>query len=211
MIFPWFEYMSLMAAFAVAAVVPGLDFAMVLRQSIAHGRAAALATSAGIASAILVHGTYTILGIGLVISQSILLFNLLKFAGAAYLLWIGIAALRAPAPTTPTLSDDELARTISLPQAYIQGLLTNLLNPKAVVFFVALFSTLVSVHTSGALKGFYVVNMSLMLFLWFAFVSVVFTTRRVRESFFRFGKWFNRMTGATFVALAASIAFTRQH
>jgi len=209
--FPFLEYLSLMAAFAVAAIVPGLDFAMVLRQSIAHGRAAALATSAGIASSILVHGTYTILGIGFVISQSILLFNLLKFAGALYLLWIGIDAFRAPPPAAPTLSDENATRTISLRQAFVQGFLTNLLNPKAVVFFLALFSTLVSAHTPSPVKGFYVVNMSAMLFAWFAFVSVVFTTTRVRNAFFRFGKWFNRMTGATFVALAASIAFTRQH
>ncbi len=211
MSFPWLEYVALMAAFGIAAVVPGLDFAMVLKQSITHGRAAALMTSAGIASAILVHGTYTILGIGLVVSQSIFLFNLLKFAGAAYLLWVGIDALRSPPPATPDVAEAASLRAISPRQAFMQGFLTNLLNPKAVVFFLALFTTLVGAHTPVGTKGIYVLSMSGMLFIWFAFVSVVFTTKRVRDAFFRLGKWFNRITGATFVALAASIALTRPH
>jgi threonine/homoserine/homoserine lactone efflux protein len=88
--FPWFEFLALMLAFGINAVVPGPDFAMVLRQSIVHGRKTAILTSLGVASAILVHGSYTLLGIGLIVSQSLLLFSILKIAGALYLLWLGI-------------------------------------------------------------------------------------------------------------------------
>lgn len=210
--FPWFEFLGLMLAFGVSAMVPGLDFTMVLRQSIANGRRAALFTSFGIASSILVHGTYTIFGVGLVISQSLLLFGLLKFAGAAYLVWLGIGALRAPAPKAPDALLKNLPHgDMSAFTAWRQGFLTNLLNPKAVVFFLALFTSLVSVGTSVPIKSFYVLTMSVMLFSWFALVSLFFTMPQVRAGFYRFGKWFNRATGAAFIFLAVSVAFSRQH
>jgi RhtB (resistance to homoserine/threonine) family protein len=209
--FPWFEFAGLMTAFGISAIVPGLDFAVVLCQSVAHGRRAALFTSFGIASAILVHGAYTIFGLGLVISQSLLLFNLLKFAGAAYLLWLGIQALRAPAPKEVGVgAAQELSAHITAWGAWRLGFLTNLLNPKAVLFFVALFSSLVSIATAQSVKGFYVLSMSLMLFLWFALVSLFFTLPQVRAGFYRLGKWFNRASGAAFIFLAIRVAVSRQ-
>lgn len=205
------EYLSLMLAFGIGAISPGPDFAMVLRQSIAHGRQAAVFTSAGIASAILVHGTYTILGVGLVVSQSLLLFSVLKYVGAAYLLWLGISAIRAPAPKTPTDLDAPSKRNMSPVKAYMIGFLTNLLNPKAVLFFLALFTSLVSASTSIGSQGFYVMSMAVMLCIWFVLVSVFFTTPKVRNAFYRMGQWFNRATGAALVFLAIRVAFTRQH
>lgn len=211
MSFPWIEFLSLMFAFGINAVSPGPDFAMVLRQSIAHGREAALATSAGIASAIFVHASYTILGIGLIVSQSIFIFNMLKIAGALYLLWLGISALRSPAPKAPENIDGPPRRQMTIFKAYGIGFLTNLLNPKAVIFFLSLFTSLVSAGTSLEIKALYVPSMSLLLFTWFALVSVFFTTPAVRDGFYRMGKWFNRVTGAALIFLAIRVAVSRQH
>ena len=207
--FPWLEFAGLMLAFGINAVIPGADFAMVLRQSVVHGRRAAILTSAGIASSILVHGTYTLLGVGVIVGQSLLLFNILKWAGAAYLVWLAISALRSPPPQPPSEIDTVTARKGDM-AAFALGFLTNLLNPKAVLFFLALFTTLVSVNTSGPAKVIYVSSMSLMLFAWFALVSVFFTTPSVREGFFRFGRWFNRISGITFLALAVRVALAQQ-
>ncbi len=200
-----------MLAFGIGAISPGPDFAMVLRQPIAHGRGAAMFTSAGIASAIFVHGAYTVLGIGLVVGQSLLLFSVLKYVGAAYLLWLGISALRAPAPKAPDDLDAAPHRHMSAFKAFSIGFLTNLLNPKAVLFFLALFTSLVSASTSVAAKGFYVISMAVMLCAWFLLVSVFFTTPTVRGAFYRMGQWFNRATGAALIFLAIRVAFTRQH
>lgn len=214
MSFPWLEFITLMATFAVAAISPGPDFAMVVRQSIVHGRKTAILTSAGIASAILVHGTYTILGIGLVVTQSLLLFNLLKLAGAAYLLWLGISSIRAPAPKPPAAPGGaEIAAQPELGggQAYVIGLLTNLLNPKAMLFFLSLFTTLVGAHTAVSVKSVYVGSMSVMLFVWFTLVSLFFTTPSVRAGFYRLGQWFNRITGAALIFLAIRVAVTQRN
>ena len=77
--FPWLEFAGLMLAFLINAVIPGADFAMVLRQSIERGRRQALFTSAGVATSILVHGSYTLLGVGVIVGQSLLFFNILKW------------------------------------------------------------------------------------------------------------------------------------
>jgi len=211
MAFPWIEYLSLMIAFGIGAVSPGPDFAMVLRQSIAHGRRAAFSTSAGIASAIVVHGSYTMLGIGLVVSQSLLLFSILKFAGAAYLVWLGIGALRAPAPQPPENLDGPARREMSFLKAFAIGFLTNLLNPKAVLFFLSLFTTLVSASTSIGAQAFYVGSMSVLLFVWFALVSVFFTTPRIRAGFYAMGQWFNRATGMALIFLALRVAVAQRN
>jgi RhtB (resistance to homoserine/threonine) family protein len=207
--FPWFEFAGLMLAFGINAVLPGADFAMVLRQSVARGRRAALMTSAGIAVAILVHGTYTLLGVGVIVGQSLLLFNLLKWLGAAYLVWLAISALRSPPPQAPDVAAEHDDRHGDF-AAFALGFLTNLLNPKAVLFFLALFTSLVSVHTGGDTKVIYVASMSIMLFAWFALVSVFFTTPSVRQGFFRVGRWFNRVTGITFLALAVRVALAQR-
>ncbi|WP_169195758.1 LysE family transporter [Devosia sp. MC1541] len=209
MSFPWFEFAGLMLAFGINAVIPGADFAMVLRQAVVHNRRAALFTSAGIAASILVHGTYTLLGVGLIVGQSLLLFNVLKWAGVAYLVWLAISALRGPPPKAPEIGANDDAATSDL-GAFALGFLTNLLNPKAVLFFLALFTSLVSVRTGFETKVFYVGSMSLMLFTWFALVSFFFTTASVRQGFYRVGRWFNRVTGITFLALAFRVAIAQQ-
>lgn len=214
MSFPWLEFLTLMAAFSIAAISPGPDFAMVVRQSIVKGRRAAIVTSAGIATALVVHGAYTILGLGLLVAQSILLFDILKFLGAAYLLWLGISALRAPAPKPPAAPDavePGKAERLSVFGAYVTGFLTNLLNPKATLFFLSLFTTLVDARTPTATKALYVGAMSALLFAWFVLVSLFFTTPSVRAGFYSLGQWFNRITGAALIFLAIRVAVTQRN
>src|SRR4051794_38296050 len=79
----------------LAVISPGADFAMVTRNSLVISRRAGILTALGIGAGVLVHVTYSLLGVGLLISQSILLLNILKLIGAVYLLWLGITMLRA--------------------------------------------------------------------------------------------------------------------
>ena len=90
----WAQFLTVAVAHMLAVASPGPDFAMVLRQSLAHGRRAAIWTSIGIGSAILLHVTYAVLGIGILLRESPFLFTAVKFLAAAYLAWIGAKALR---------------------------------------------------------------------------------------------------------------------
>lgn len=201
------EYLTLMAVFAVAAVAPGPDFAMVVRQSVVFGRRAGLLTSLGIGSAILLHASYTLAGLGFLVAHSIIAFSVLKWAGCAYLVYVGVKTWAAPAPAM----DGEAAPVgvMTDRRAFALGFLTNALNPKAMLFFLSLFSTLVSTETPLAVQGFYALSMGTLLVCWFALVTIFFTGRAVRDGLVRFGRWFNRVTGALLICLGIRLALQR--
>jgi RhtB (resistance to homoserine/threonine) family protein len=203
-----FELASLMAIFSFAIVSPGADLAMVMRQSLVHGRRSAIVTSFGIGTALMVHVTYTILGLGLIISQSITLFNIVKWCGVAYLLYIGVKALRAgKTDVTADAADvDALQRHQSTLKAFGLGFAANALNPKAVFFFLSIFSTVVSAHTPIALKFGYGLVMASCLILWFVGVSLFMTTPRMRAAFSRASQWIDRTSGLVFIALGLKLA-----
>ena len=129
----------------LAVISPGADFAMVTRNSMMRSRRAGMLTSVGISLGVLVHVAYSMAGIGLLISRSILLFSAIKFAGAAYLIWLGIGMLRSrkldpqKVVTAPQLSDWQALRI---------GFQTNALNPKTTLFVVALFTQVISPDTA---------------------------------------------------------------
>ncbi|MEJ1119406.1 LysE family translocator [Phyllobacterium sp. CCNWLW109] len=202
-----YEFLGLMAVFSIMIVSPGADFAIVVRQSIVHGRRSAIMTSLGIGSSLLFHISYTVLGLGLLVSKSLLLFGLLKWAGAAYLVYLGIKALRAPAMEAPAdVVENVPQKKISDGRSFLMGFVTNALNPKAVLFFLSLFSALVSHETPVLIQASYGVFMALALVAWFVAVSTFFTIQSVRDRFVSWGKWFNRVTGMVFIGLGIKLA-----
>ncbi|KYB44975.1 lysine transporter LysE, partial [Brucella anthropi] len=157
-----------MAIFVFAIVSPGADLAMVIRQSLMQGRREAIITSFGIGAAFMMHVTYTVLGLGLIISQSIYLFNIVKWCGVAYLVYIGIKALRAGTTKIDIdMSAQDQQRKQSALKAFSLGFAANALNPKAVFFFLSIFSTVVSLHTPTEVKLGYGVVMATALISWF--------------------------------------------
>ena len=202
----WTELAGLMAVFSVMIVVPGADFALVIRQSVVHGRRAAMLASVGIGCSLLFHISYTILGIGLIVSKSLLLFSLLKWAGAAYLIYLGIRAIRAQVMTMDVEAEGRETGELPAWKLFAMGFVTNALNPKPVLFFLSLFSLLVSPQTPAFIQAGYGLVMASALIVWFLGVSVVFTSRPVREKFLATGRWFNRVTGAMFIGLGLRLA-----
>jgi RhtB (resistance to homoserine/threonine) family protein len=203
-----FELASLMAIFSFAIVSPGADLAMVMRQSLVHGRRSAIVTSFGIGTALMFHVTYTILGLGLIISQSIYLFNIVKWCGVAYLLYIGIKSLRAGRTdiTVEAGSAEPNERRQSALKAFGLGFAANALNPKPVFFFLSIFSTVVGAHTPIAVKFGYGLIMASSLILWFVGVSLFMTTPKMRAAFSRASQWIDRVSGLVFIALGLKLA-----
>ncbi|MCM2293407.1 LysE family translocator [Allorhizobium sp. BGMRC 0089] len=202
------ELASLMAIFSFAIVSPGADLAMVMRQSILHGRRSAIITSFGIGTSLMFHVTYTILGLGLIISQSIYLFNIVKWCGVAYLIYIGIKALRAGKAdmSVKPESPAEARKVQSSAKAFGLGFAANALNPKPVFFFLSIFSTVVSVHTPMMVKFGYGLVMASCLIAWFIGVSVFMTTPKMRAAFSRASQWIDRASGAVFILLGLKLA-----
>jgi len=210
----WVEFSKVALAHLLAVASPGPDFAIVVKQSLTRGRRTALWTSGGIGLAILLHVTYSLLGIGLLVRSSEVWFNVLKFAGAAYIAWIGVQALRSrPLPVlTPA---DSPPAAFARPQAvergdsrnaFATGFLTNALNPKATVFFISLFVIVVSPETPKLAQAAYGLWMAAVTAAWFSLVSVLFTQPGVRQRFIRHGHWIDRALGLVFLGLAVSLA-----
>ena len=209
-----FELASLMAIFSFAIVSPGPDLAMVMRQSIVHGRRSAIITSFGIGTSLMFHVTYTILGLGLIISQSIYLFNIVKWCGVAYLVYIGIKALRAgkaDLSVEAVKGDADGKSEQSALRAFGLGFLANALNPKPVFFFLSIFSTVVSAHTPIAIKFGYGLVMATCLIAWFVGVSLFMTTPKMRAAFARASQWIDRASGLVFIALGIKLATEKAH
>jgi RhtB (resistance to homoserine/threonine) family protein len=205
-----FELASLMAIFSFAIVSPGADLAMVMRQSLMHGRREAIITSFGIGTALMMHVTYTVLGLGLIISKSIYLFNIVKWCGVAYLVYIGIKALRAGTTKIDIdMSAQDQQRKQSALKAFSLGFAANALNPKAVFFFLSIFSTVVSLHTPTEVKLGYGVVMATALISWFIGVSLFMTTPKMRAVFSRASKWIDRTSGVVFIALGLKLAIAK--
>ena len=206
----WPEFFAVAVAHLLAVASPGPDFAIVLKQSITHGRRTALWTSIGVGTAILLHVTYSVLGLGLLIRGSVLWFTVVKYAGATYIAWLGIQALRSK-PRDPASAAGSLGAAASVPSAraaFLTGFLTNALNPKATLFFLSLFILVVSPQTPKLIQTGYGIWMALATMAWFSFVSLVFTKREVREKFLRHGHWIDRALGVVFLVFALSLAFS---
>lgn len=202
------EIASLMAIFFFVIVSPGADLAMVIRQSVVHGRRGAIMTSFGIGTSLMFHMTYTILGLGLIISQSILLFNIVKWLGVAYLIYIGISALRAGKTDVNAMAGTNTGdgRRQSRKKAFMLGFMANALNPKPVFFFLSVFSSAVSHDTPDSIKFVYGLIMASGLIAWFVGVSFFMTTERMRAAFSRASKWIDRVSGGVFIAFGLKLA-----
>src|SRR5690606_23963641 len=202
----WTELLTVALIHLLAVASPGPDFAIVVRDSVGYGRRAGLFTPLGVGTGILVHVTYSLLGIGLIVSQSIVLFNALKWLAAAYLLYIGIKALRArpsdPASAEPNLAAGERSRR----GAFVTGFITNGLNPKATLFFLSLFTVVINPHTPVVVQAGYGLYLALATAFWFCLVAWLFSQQRVRAGFARMGHWFDRLMGAVLVGIGVKLA-----
>lgn len=202
----WLEFTKVAIAHLLAVASPGPDFAIVLRQSLAHGRRPAIWTAIGVGAAILLHVGYSLLGLGLLIRSSELWFNVVKYAGAAYIAWLGVQSLRTRPRTD--LNDAGPAAGAAERGAFALGFLTNALNPKCTLFFISLFVMIVNPATPKLVQAGYGVWMSLATMGWFSLVAIVFTHAEVRGRFLRHGHWIDRALGVVFLAFAASLVFT---
>ena len=209
----WPEFLTVVVVHFLAVASPGPDFAVILRQSLCASSRSGIWTAIGIGSGILVHVTYSLLGLGLLIAQSTTAFTILKVLGAVYLLWVGWQCLKAK-PASESVDDSadltEQKSAATAWKAWRLGFLTNALNAKATLFFVSLFSVVISPSTPLWIQGFYGLWMTVMTGLWFIGLALFLSREQVRAFFRKISHWIERVTGVALIALAGKLATASQ-
>lgn len=188
------------------AISPGADFVMVTRNSIFYGRKSGLYSAMGISVAIWVHVAYSIAGLAVIISNSIILFSIIKYLGAAYLIYIGWKTFTSK--TVPTIQEDKSALELPAFDAFKIGFVTNVLNPKTTIFFLSIFTQLVTVNTPLWIELVYGFIISLAHLLWFITVSFLFTHPILLDKFYKSKKLVERAVGSVLIGFGLKVAIS---
>lgn len=182
----------------IGMISPGPDFLLVSKNAFLYPRRQALATAFGIVTGGLFHATYCILGLALIITQSIVLYTTIKYAGACYLIYLGLKGLKSKQSAT-THQNFSSMKNITVSRAYIEGVLCNALNPKLAVFLLSLFTQFVSMNASigdkALVSGIFVAESA----LYWPLLVLFLQSDNVRKVFTNFQAALGRVFGGLLV------------
>lgn len=206
----WPEFMLFAAAHVFSLISPGPDFLMVVQSSLRFCRRTAIWVAFGISCGELIHVSYCLMGIGWLITRSLWLFTIMKWLGAAYLVYIGISALRAKKPVAISeggLTKELLTPSLSPRKAFARGFFTNVLNAKAAFFTLSFFTVLVSPETPLIVQLIYGAFIQITTFVWFCLVAIFLTNPTIQHHFYGIKHWIERISGAILIALGLKLSF----
>lgn len=193
----------------VALVAPGSDFAIVSRNSILYGRKIGIYTALGITLGELFHLSYIILGAHIFIVNNIWVLNLVKGVGCLYLLYLGYNMIISKDGSGDFRNENEL-QYYSAMEAIKTGALTNALNPKAIMFFISIFSVVIDINTPLSTMVLYGIVILITTFSWFAIVAIFFTHKKIRDKLLKVKHWIERFTGVLLILIGIKLAFTTE-
>jgi RhtB (resistance to homoserine/threonine) family protein len=203
----WQGFAAITVVHLLAAASPGPDFAYVTRQSLVHGRKAGLLASAGIALGLSIHIVYSALGLAAIIAHSAHWMTVIKFAGGCYLLYLGIRGLRSGARGAPVETSVRDVPASPLRQV-ASGFLCNALNPKAPIYFLALFTVVLSPDLPLPTLAAYGAWIMLLQWGWFSLVALLFAHHSIRDRLLAMRHWIDRAFGVAMVALGLRVLAT---
>lgn len=197
---------SVIGIHLLAVMSPGPDFFMLIRNSLMYSRKTGICTAIGFGIGIGVHVMYSIFGLGLIISQSVMIYSIIKYIGAGYLVYIGIQSLRSKSQKLEVTETRE-RQDISAVKAIRIGFLTNVLNPKATLFFLSLFTIVIGPNTPTPMLAFLGGIMMVNTALWFSFLAYLITHSRILPVFEKYQNLFNKVFGVILVGIGIKVAF----
>lgn len=199
------ELLAVVTITLLAVISPGPDFAMVSRNSLLLSRRAGVLTACGIGAGVVIHVSYTLVGVGVLIQQSLWLFTVLKAIGAAYLIYLGVCMLRHAGAAAAAPSHANTDATSDFAALKI-GFLTNVLNPKTTIFIVSLFMQVVNPQTPLSVQIGYGLFIAVAHILWFAAVALLFSAPGVNARLLRLRKGIDRAFGGLLIVFGALLA-----
>lgn len=186
------------------AVLPGADFVMVTRTSIYNGRLAGLYMSVGMCISVSIHASYSIAGLAVVIANSAWLFSTIKYLGAAYLIYIAWQLLT----TRESLNSDQNALMTEMSPfiALRLGFTCNILNPKTSIFFLSIFTQVVSVDTPLIMQISYGVIIMLAHFIWYSGIALLLSHPQILPRFNRQKQKIDKVAGLVLMLIAIKLS-----
>lgn len=198
-------WLSLFAICILGAMSPGPSLAMVAKHSLAGGRINGLATAWAHALGIGIYAFVTIIGLAVVLQQSPLLFKSISYAGAAYLAYLGLNALRSQGGVAAKLESGEQT---SVWQSAREGFLISLLSPKIALFFIALFSQFVAVGDSLGAKSVIVLTPLVVDGLWYTLITFLLSSPRLIDKIRSKARLIDQLSGVALILLALRVVLT---
>ena len=198
------EIIAVTAIATLMAVIPGADFVMVTRTSIRNGRWAGLYTTFGICLSICIHATYSIAGLAVVIANSAWLFSIIKYLGAAYLVYIAYNLLT----TRELLVNDQQVGTEFITDfaALRLGFLSNILNPKAPIFFISIYTQVVSLETPLIMQISYGLIIALAHLIWFGSVALLLSHPSLLPRFNKHKQKIDKVAGIMLILFSVKLS-----
>ncbi|WJV62019.1 LysE family transporter [Pectobacteriaceae bacterium CE70] len=186
---------------------PGPDFFLVIKNAARYPRLAAIVTALGVICGVATHMAYCVAGLAVVITTTPWLFDLLKYAGAIYLIWIGIQALISHGGSKMDLTQLTPQR-VSLKKAFLQGYLCNLLNPKATLFFLSVFTQVLSLNSSMGEKLWYAAIIWILAVIWWPLLVILIQSEPVRYGLAKTQKVVDKVLGGILITLGIKVALS---
>ena len=201
---------TLAAVHWVALMSPGPDFALVVQNTARYGRQTGLYIALGLSCGILLHSILSLTGVSYLVQQYPILFALLQLFGGSYLLYLGIGALRSVFQSSQSSNPQNKSQYVltNKRQAFSRGFATNILNPKALVFFVSLMSSLVPATMSLAGKGAALFILWSLSLLWFSLLAWLLSSQRLQRKIHQASKYIDGACGILFSLIGLAILLT---
>ncbi|WP_461534408.1 LysE family translocator [Sinomicrobium sp.] len=205
------NYEAFLLASVLLNITPGADTMYILGRSIAQGKKAGLYSAIGIGTGALIHCVFAVLGLSIIIAKSALAFQIVKYAGAGYLIFLGLKMLLTKRDSAFELKDTH--KKLSGKRIYLSGILTNVLNPKVALFFLAFLPQFVDPESVENPLPFLILGLTFVTTgtLWclaLAFFSSKLS-KSIRENY-NIKKWLDRITGGIFIAMGIKLALSEK-
>lgn len=207
----WSQIFAFTIVASLLVMSPGPNGVLIAKTVPTSGQAAGFANIAGFVTAFYLHGALSILGISILLVQSAVAFTIVKYLGAAYLCWIGVRALLdAIRGVEKTATVNPAKRKRTMVNAYVEGFLTNALNPKVSMFYLAAFPQFIPTGDTSANAAFLLVMLhSIINAVWFTAMVVLFSRLVKVAGSGRFQRWLKGVTGIVFIGFGIKLATFR--
>lgn len=195
----------------IALMSPGPDFFFVSQTAVSRSRKEAMMGVVGITLGIVIWAGVALLGLNLLLQKMAWLHQIIMVGGGLYLLWMGWQMLRSAHRQHKQASQQD-ASPVALPEkgrSFLKGFLTNLSNPKAVIYFGSVFSLFVGDDVgAGARWGLFILIVS-ETFIWFTLVASIFALPKIRQGYQRLAKWIDGFAGVLFAGFGIHLILSR--